>query len=46
VVGLDGRRNGELVRMMRDLVSERHAAGRPLPDSVHRWIAGANVTAN
>jgi len=46
VVGLDERRNGELVRMMRDLVSERHAAGRPLPDSVHRWIAGANVTAN
>lgn len=46
VVGLDERRNGELVRMMRDLVSERHAAGRPLPDSVHRWIAGADATAN
>jgi hypothetical protein len=38
VVGLDGRRNDGLVRMMRDLVSERHAAGRPVPDAVHRWI--------
>jgi hypothetical protein len=44
VVGLDERRNGELVRMMRDLVSERHAAGRPLPDAVHRWIADADAT--
>jgi hypothetical protein len=46
VIGLDERRNEELVRMMRDLVSERHAAGRPLPDSVHHWIAGADATAN
>jgi hypothetical protein len=46
VVGLDERRNGELLRMMRDLVSERHAAGRPLPDLVHRWIAGADATAD
>jgi hypothetical protein len=46
VVGLDERRNGELVRMMRDLVSERHAAGRPLPDSVYRWIAGTDAAAN
>ncbi len=46
VVGLDERRNGDLVRMMRDLVSERHAAGRPLPDSVHHWIAGADAAAN
>jgi hypothetical protein len=38
VVGLDERRNDGLVRMMRDLVSERHAAGRPVPDAVHRWI--------
>jgi hypothetical protein len=38
VVGLDERRNAELVRMMRDLVSERHAAGRLLPDAVHRFI--------
>jgi hypothetical protein len=40
VVGLDERRNDGLVRMLRDLVSERHAAGRTLPDAVHRWIAG------
>lgn len=40
VVGLDGRRNDDLVGMMRDLVSERHAAGRPVPDAVHRWIGG------
>jgi hypothetical protein len=38
VVGLDERRNDELIRMMRDLVSERHAAGRAVPDAVHRWI--------
>jgi hypothetical protein len=40
VVGLDERRNDDLVRMMRDLLSERHAAGRALPDAVHRWIGG------
>jgi hypothetical protein len=39
VIGLDERRNAELVRMMRDLVSERRAAGRSLPDVVHRFIA-------
>jgi len=39
VVGLDERRSAELVRMMRDLVSERRAAGRLLPDAVHRFIA-------
>jgi hypothetical protein len=38
VIGLDERRNAELVRMMRDLVSERRAAGRLLPDAVHRFI--------
>jgi hypothetical protein len=38
VVGLDERRNAELVRMMRDLVSERRVAGRLLPDAVHRFI--------
>jgi hypothetical protein len=38
VVGLDERRSAELVRMMRDLVSERRAAGRLLPDAVHRFI--------
>ena len=25
---------------LRDLLSERHAAGRALPDAVHRWIGG------
>jgi hypothetical protein len=44
VVGLSQRRNGELVRMMRDLVSERHAAGRPVPDAVLRWIADTGAT--
>jgi hypothetical protein len=39
VVGLDERRNAELVRMMRDLVSEWRAAGRLLPDAVHQFIA-------
>jgi hypothetical protein len=38
VIGLDERRNAELVRMMRDLVSERRAAGRLLPDAVYRFI--------
>jgi hypothetical protein len=38
VVGLDERRNAEVVRMMGDLVSERRAAGRLLPDAVHRFI--------
>jgi hypothetical protein len=41
IVGLDERRNDELVRMMRDLVSERRAAGRLLPDAVHQFIADA-----
>ena len=40
VVGLHARRNGDLVGMLRDLVSERHAAGRALPDAVHRFIDG------
>ena len=39
VVGLDERRSTELVRMMRDLASERRVAGRLLPDAVHRFIA-------
>jgi hypothetical protein len=38
VVGLDQRRNCELLRMLRDLVSERHAAGRTVPISVHSYI--------
>jgi hypothetical protein len=40
VVGLHERRNGELLVMLRDLVAERHAAGRPLPKDVHDFIAG------
>jgi hypothetical protein len=40
VVGLDERRNDDLVGMLRDLVSERHAAGRAIPDAVHGYIAG------
>jgi hypothetical protein len=40
VIGLDERRNDDLVRMMNDLVSERLAAGRPIPDNVHRWLTG------
>jgi hypothetical protein len=39
VVGLDERRNAAFVRMMRDLVAERRAAGRLFPDAVHRFIA-------
>jgi hypothetical protein len=39
VVGLNRRRNPDLIEMMRDLVAERHAAGRPLPEAVHRYIA-------
>ena len=37
IVGLDERRNPELVQMLRDFISERHAAGRSLPDAVHRY---------
>ena len=40
VVGLHERRNPELIRMLRDFVAERHAAGRPLPEAVHRFISG------
>ena len=38
IVGVDERRNDELVRMMRDLASERRIAGRLLPDAVHEFI--------
>jgi len=46
VIGLNERRNNELLRMMGDLISERRAAGRPVPDSVHRWMANANAAAD
>jgi hypothetical protein len=39
IVGLHERRNAEVVQMLRDLVSERRAAGRPLPDAVHAYVA-------
>jgi hypothetical protein len=45
VVGLNERRNDDLVRMMGDLVSERLAAGRTIPDQVHRWLAGERIAA-
>ena len=38
VVGLRERRNPELVQMLRDLIAERHAAGRPLPQAVHAYV--------
>jgi hypothetical protein len=37
-VGLHERRNPELTAMLRDLVAERQAAARPLPQEVHRFI--------
>jgi hypothetical protein len=40
VIGLHERRNPELLVMLRDLVAERHAAARPLPQAVHRFIEG------
>ena len=38
IVGLHERRNPEVVQMLRDLVSERRAAGRPLPEAVHAYV--------
>jgi len=39
IVGLHERRNADLLAMLRDLASERHAAGRVLPKDVHDFIA-------
>jgi hypothetical protein len=38
IVGLNERRNPDLARMLRDFISERHAAGRPLPAAVHAYL--------
>lgn len=38
IVGLHERRNPEVVQMLRDLVSERQAASRPLPEAVHAYV--------
>ena len=38
IFGLQERRNPEVVQMMRDLISERRAAGRALPDAVHAYV--------
>ena len=39
IVGLRERRNPDLIAMLRDFTAERNAAGRPLPDAVHGYIA-------
>jgi len=38
IVGVDERRNDDMLKMLRDLVSERRAAGRVVPTAVHEWI--------
>ena len=40
IFGLRERRNPEVVQMLRDLVSERRAASRPLPETVHAYVEG------
>jgi hypothetical protein len=42
IVGLHERRNPELIRMLEDFAAERHAAGRPLPGSVHAYLGGVS----
>jgi hypothetical protein len=39
IVGLRERRNAELTQMLRDFIAERHAAGRPVAEAVHAFIA-------
>jgi hypothetical protein len=43
IVGVDERRNDDMLRMLRDLVSERRAAGRVVPTAVHEWIGRARL---
>jgi hypothetical protein len=38
VVGLNERRNPELLCMLGDLIFERHAAGRVVPNAVHAYL--------
>jgi hypothetical protein len=38
IVGVAGRRNPELLEMLRDLVAERSAAGRALSKAVHEYV--------
>jgi hypothetical protein len=38
IVGVDERRNDDLLGMLRDLVSERYAAGRVVPTGVREWL--------
>jgi hypothetical protein len=38
IAGLHERRNPEVVQMLRDLVAERQAASRPLPEAVHAYV--------
>jgi len=40
MVGLAGRRNAELVRIVGAFVSERRAAGRPVPKDVDLILGG------
>lgn len=39
IIGLHQRRNPELVQMLGDLVAERRAASRPVPEAVLEYIA-------
>jgi hypothetical protein len=38
IVGVDERRNDDLLGMLSDLVSERHAAGRVVPIALREWM--------
>jgi hypothetical protein len=44
IVGVWQRRNRDLLHMLGDLIAERNAAGRALPDAVHAYVAGKGVS--
>jgi hypothetical protein len=44
IVGLEERRNDELLQMLKDLVSERDAAERTVPIAVRESIGHPGVT--